>query len=371
MKKINVIVKVTDACNLRCKYCYNSESHYTREVLSLARFEKLLTLLAKDYQSIDLIWHGGEPLCAGLEFYQKAMEIEEKIYKETSAEISNLVQTNGTLINKEWVTFFKKYHFSPGISFDGVNNEDYRQQTDKTLTALDLLKKEGIQTGCLAVVADENYDVLENYKFFAEKGVSIAFSPMFNEGGGKDMQGVSAQYYVEQMKRLFDYWLYDVNGVTVKDFRSYVSMALGGNEKSCNNGSCLGKWLGITANGDIFNCGRDSMKDYRFGNIDEIDTIAELYQSEGFRNLLRGSIARRKQCMADCEYFDYCEGGCPDMAILENGLSERPGFSCECFIGIFSYVKEKMQAVFDAKTPLSQLNPTIRSVAVKCLTNYD
>lgn len=369
MKKVHVIIKVTDACNLRCKYCYNSHTHYTKEILSLERFEKLLTLLAKDYERIELVWHGGEPMSVGLDYYKKAVEIEDKIYLQTNAKIVNSMQTNGTLIDDKWVAFFKKYKFQPGISFDGLHNENYRQQTQKTLQAIQLLQKADFKVGCLAVVADESYDMLENYKYLRDLGVSVAFSPMFHEGGGEGLQGVSAEYYIQQTNKLFDYWLHDKNGTTVKDFRSFVSMAMGGYEKVCTNSSCLGKWLSITADGTLYNCGRDAIKAYPYEHIDEIQAISEAYKSEGFYQMLKGSIARRQKCKASCEYFEFCEGGCPDMAILENGLGEIPQFSCACFKGIFSHIQSKMQEIIQNKTPLDTLNPTIRAVAIKCLSD--
>ena len=70
-----IIIKPSYACNLRCKYCYNSHTKYTKEILSLERFEKLLTLLAAHYERIELVWHGGEPMSVGLDYYKKAVEI--------------------------------------------------------------------------------------------------------------------------------------------------------------------------------------------------------------------------------------------------------------------------------------------------------
>ena len=86
MKKIDLILKVTDACNLRCKYCYNSEKKYVNNIMSLDRFAKLLELLHADYSVVHVIWHGGEPLTAGLDFYRQALDEERK-----AAMVSNLL----------------------------------------------------------------------------------------------------------------------------------------------------------------------------------------------------------------------------------------------------------------------------------------
>ena len=173
------------------------------------------------------------------------------------------------------------------------------------------------------------------------------------------------------MNKLFDYWLYDKNGVGVKEFRTYVSMALGGCEKVCTNSSCLGKWLSISADGSLCNCGRYLVKEYPYGNIDDIQSISEAFRSEGFKAMLRGSIARRKKCMETCQYFQYCEGGCPDMSLIAGDLSSPSPFNCAMFIGVFTHVKAMLDQVIADKVPLDELNPTVKAIATKCLTQVD
>ena len=130
MKKVEVILKVTEACNLKCKYCYNG-CEVSKEVLSLERFKKLLLVLKTGYDHIHIIWHGGEPLCAGIDYFRKAMDIERKVNIEQSVIIENSIQTNATLINNEWIKFFNEHNFRVGISFDGINNDKYRAQSEK------------------------------------------------------------------------------------------------------------------------------------------------------------------------------------------------------------------------------------------------
>ena len=366
MSEIHIIIKATNACNLRCKYCYNSESNYGEEKLSLERFEKLLMVLAKSYSSISVMWHGGEPLYCGIDYYKAAIEVEEKVTRYTGVKFINAVQTNGTLLNKEWISFFKKHDFKPGLSFDGMNNDKYRQCADKTLRGIELLKKSGIKFGCMAVVADDEYDILENYKYFAERSIPVEFSPVIREGGAKDSGGISAKRYAEEMIKLFDYWLYDKSGVDIRTFNSYFAMAMGYMFRVCAHNSCIGRYLGISPDGTIYNCSRHSVQQYPFGNIDDIEDVSELFKSEGFKNLLIGSISRRKKCSEICEYFEYCGGGCPDVAIAEGNLREIPESSCYCFKAVFDHVKGVVERLKAESLDLSKLNPSIKQTLAKC-----
>jgi uncharacterized protein len=365
MKKIEVILKVTDACNLRCKYCYNSEKAYVKNCLSLEHFEKLLNVLLTGYNMIHIIWHGGEPLCAGIDYFRKAMDVERRIQIQNGVTIENSIQTNGTLIDREWVRFFKEHGFRVGISFDGIDNEAYRGQTEKTRNAMRLLREAGLRFGCNAVVSHNDYDLKANYQFFKEQGISFDFSPLLSEGGGKSMPSTQVVAYAEKLCRLFDEWIYDTDGVSVRTFSLYLNLASGGRFRVCTCASCHLKYLSIAPDGTVYNCGRDSVGQYPFGKIDEFETTAQIFASEGARALIGGSVRRREKCKASCEYFSVCAGGCADIAIMENGLENMPTDFCYTFKTVYKHVSETFARITAEKTPLSQLNPTVKAVLAR------
>ena len=359
MKSIRVVIKTTNACNMRCKYCYNSESEYVKEVLPIERFDKLMRLLAQEYTTISVIWHGGEPLCCGIDYFRQAMKIEDELSSVMGVKIENSVQTNGTLINNEWIKFFTKYNWKVGVSFDGVDNDKYRQLTDKTLAALDLLKKHNVKHAVMAVVS-EGYDLEANYDYFKQMGLGFEFSPLFSEGGGKDLN--AAAHFAEDCNKLFDRWLFDTEGVNVRLFYAYTALAVGSPYRTCCHGSCLTKFLGISPDGTLYNCSRHSVMEYPFGNVDDMQSISEAFNSEGFYRLLKGSVERRRKCKESCDLFQYCGGGCTDAAIIENGLTEIPEQSCHTFRIIFEHIKAAIERVIADKVPLDKLNPTLRKL---------
>lgn len=58
----------------------------------------------KETPVIDFIWHGGEPMMRGLDFYQSALQLQQQ--QPSNTPIQNTIQTNGTLINDRWAAFF-------------------------------------------------------------------------------------------------------------------------------------------------------------------------------------------------------------------------------------------------------------------------
>lgn len=373
MDRINIIIKTTNNCNLRCKYCYNGDTHFVKEFLDIASVRRLFEILAADFREISVVWHGGEPMSCGLDFFRQVVEIENQLksYKGNTITFTNSIQTNGTLIDEEWIAFFKKHKFKVGISFDGIRNEQYRQMTDKVLESMQLMKKNGMGVSCLAVVADDDYDMVENYKYFAAQGIPVEFSYLFMEGSATKLKPLSAESYVRKYKELIDYWFDDQNGVGIRLIESYVAMALGSYFRICGNSSCHGKYLSIWPNGDIYNCARASMSAYPFGNVRSISSYSDILKSNGFAELLKGSIARRSACQEGCPYFAECAGGCADCAISEGQLDTPPAFSCYCFKNLYPYVKEKVEALKANGTPLKVCNPALKKTLIRCMSVSD
>jgi uncharacterized protein len=86
---------------------------------------------------VTVSWQGGEPTLMGLDFYRKAMALEEK-YRRPEMTFLNTMQTNGTLLDDEWCEFFVEHDFLIGLSID-VSGERY---VDLELEALGMMKRD-------------------------------------------------------------------------------------------------------------------------------------------------------------------------------------------------------------------------------------
>ena len=119
------IVEPTHGCNLECKYCYlnkNAESG-RMDVKTLKNSIVGVSEFIGKCKTIDFLWHGGEPLLGGIDFFKKVIIIQKEMGEDYTFE--NTIQTNGTLITEEIADFFRDYKFNVGLSLDGpeeINN---------------------------------------------------------------------------------------------------------------------------------------------------------------------------------------------------------------------------------------------------------
>lgn len=97
---------VGSACNLDCVYCYylgkSSVKGGSQRTMSDSTLEEYIRqyISANQVDTVSFCWHGGEPLLAGIEFFEKAIRLQKK-YAD-GKKIENVIQTNGTLIDTDW-----------------------------------------------------------------------------------------------------------------------------------------------------------------------------------------------------------------------------------------------------------------------------
>jgi uncharacterized protein len=122
-----VILKVAQRCNLNCTYCYvynrGDSSWKSRPVFVSPKVVKALArrivehcdTYGLDRFVIEL--HGGEPLLLGRRRMQELIDVLRRDC--SGVHIDFLLQTNGLLLDEDWLKFFDGNGMGFGISCDG------------------------------------------------------------------------------------------------------------------------------------------------------------------------------------------------------------------------------------------------------------
>ena len=342
-KPLYVMAKPAGAqCNLRCRYCYYLEkSRLYPETTHHQMSDELLELFTRQYieaqtqPEIVFTWHGGEPLLRPIGFYRKALAYQRAYARGRS--VSNSIQTNGTLLNDEWCSFFHDNGWLVGISIDGPQayHDQYRLTADnrpshsEVMRGIELLQKHQVEWNAMAVVNAANADhPLEFYQFFREIGCQyLQFSPvverLVNHADGRQLatmtneeapltpSSVRPDQWGDFLIALFNQWVrHDVGQIFVELFDCTLANWCGVRPGTCSFAETCGGNAVVEHNGDVYACDHFVYPRYLLGNLFR-DRLADLMQSPSqvrFGIDKRNSLPRK--CLR-CEVLQLCHGGCP------------------------------------------------------------
>lgn len=364
MNTFTLIIKPTSECNLRCQYCYHETTHYETGIMGTDLLENIISKAQRMYSEVKYIWHGGEPLLCGIDFFKKIVELQEK-YKKDESKIVNIIQTNGTLITSEFCDFFNEHDFFIGISFDGISTNMARQGTEKVLKAFELLNKKKVRYATISVIHNKNLDKqIEMYEYFKANGLASKFNPLSVAGAvymNKDLV-LDEDKYIDSLIEFIKYWMHDQNAVMNTTANQYVRLALGLPVKECLFTSCLYHWVSINHKGELYPCGRDYDEKYCMGNIEDYENIAEAFNSDAYKKLAIESIIRRQKCQENCSIYPVCNGGCNNDAMHENGVTEIDGFMCKVRKKIIPLIQNELKELEENPVFRERLNIFIKEM---------
>lgn len=319
-----IIKPVNFACNLSCSYCYtkgiNDHRSENFKIMSNSTLGRVINFFCSEREYTEFIWHGGEPLLAGLNFYEEAIRYQLPWIRK-GKKIANSIQSNGTLLDEKWVDFFRTNNFRVGVSIDGIpeHHNEMRKYKDGTgsfndvMMGIKLLQEADIFSGIICCVNTYNHRFpIETLNFFVSNGIKKL---KFNRIRGKLNKvrvpdgSISFEKYVTFLLSVLDYWIkIDDTELEIRELQCIIELMLGGITRDCViSGECH-KYCTVYSDGSIYSC--DSFpkrEDLRFGTV--IDTPEEIKTSITFQKFLTLSNAMRNQCDT-CEWYNICRGGC-------------------------------------------------------------
>jgi uncharacterized protein len=373
-----LVIQPTALCNLDCRYCYVPDRQNPAR-LPLSLLEQLLvavrsSLLTRDQTRLRILWHAGEPLAAGIDFYRKAFELTDRLVGDRF-QVRHAMQSNGTLINDAWCTLFRTYKVRVGVSLDGpeaVHDANRKRlggggSFTRTMRGIELLRAHGFRVNVLSVLTTQNIDIPEEmFHFFLRHDLRrVAFNVEEIEGPNLQssllpvatgIASARARYgafmrrfcalNVEHGRPLVIRELLSLAGL-IRAWRSdaeHVPHAperrLGGILTVSRDGA-VSSWSPELASGAPGDPGR-----FVLGNIRDTGSIDELLAGDRARAIQEEVDQGIAQCRAECEYFGVCGGGSPG-----NKFYERGTFATAETLKCALQTKELVEVLVGAPTP--------------------
>ncbi len=309
-----VHLKLTNGCNLRCKYCY-AKSGRNSNILNFEELTQLASDVSSLSHSVEYVLSGGEPL-----LHPHCLDFAELVKNKGNA--AHLL-SNGTLINETNVARIVECCDLIKISLDGANEETHSFTRGannflKVTRAIDLLNKHNANV--LIAMTVTRHNLHEIPKLVGRYGSQLTFQPFFHAGRGNahtDLALTGKEYYDA---------LYLTAGVSPMGAvdrilfhartRGIFKCAIGDSE------------ISISQNGDVFPC--QMLEDPLFlaGNIFET-SLKDIYnKSTVLKEVCQLDVNNIKGCES-CPVKLICGGACRARTYHENGQINISGHFCE------------------------------------------
>lgn len=358
MKSCNVILDLTEDCNLRCKYCYINGGD-NKNAMSLNTAINVVKKFSNSYNNgiVHLLFHGGEPML----MYPVMQSVVEYIEKNNINNLRLYIQTNGMNINEDVAVFLKNKNIHPCISIDGFTPEtnatrispvfNCEDTTRKILQGLDCLLSCGNDVSTICVLSKINVEYVKEYlNECANRGISlISMNPIIKLGRSllnenlllSNSQIIEAYIKViEQLNKLLsegkeimerNVYYYCRRFFTKRP--EYVCM-----NTPCGAGSCV---FVIKCNGDIYPCSDFSFNsNLRLGNVNNktLFSVEKDQSIDLLYSLYNDRLEHNVQCRM-CSIKDRCPSGCSARKYLASGnLDGAKDPLCEVYKELYNYL---------------------------------
>ena len=357
----HVMIIPTLNCPSNCKYCWGSENK--REMMDTQIIDQIITWLG-DFRDdkVHFTFHGGEPLLAGYDFYEYALE---KLSKLDNFEGFSL-QSNIWLLTEELIDLFIKYGVVVSTSIDGPKEiNDYQRGEgyfDKTMSKFRLAKEKGLIINFVLTVTDYSKDFSDElYDFFKNERMSLKIHAALPSlrGDNADPWALDQEEHGKLLVDWLDKYLYDLDKFSVMDLDHICKSTLRRRGTLCTFADCIGTTLAVGSDGSIYPCYRFvGMPEYVLGNVSTNPSFDDLKESNAWAKLQQFREYVDENCKK-CKYVKYCEGGCPYNAIVAYQTPEAVDPQCTAYKMIFGEVSKRMNKEF-AKSAFGMGAPTPR-----------
>jgi uncharacterized protein len=381
----HLLAKPTGAvCNLDCSYCFflSKEMLYPGSRFRMADdlLEAYLRQLIEAHTTpeVTVAWQGGEPTLMGLDFFRRSVELAEQ-YLRPGQRAVYTIQTNGTLLDPEWASFFREHDFLVGISIDGPRelhdayrvNKGGKGSFDQVMAGLAHLKDAGVEWNALTTIHAANGDRGgEVYRFLRDECGArfIQFIPIIErvaeasedgavpwtswrdrplyvqEGERVTGRSVTAEQYGRFLIDVFEEWVRrDVGEVYVQMFDVALANWYGEPPSLCIHSETCGVALALEHTGDLYSCDHFVEPAYRLGNIRETH-MRDLVASEQQRRFGEDKRDTLPPYCLSCDVRFACHGGCPKDRFIETPDGD-PGLNylCAGYKAFFHHIDRPMR----------------------------
>jgi len=346
------------ACPARCSYCFGP---HQGPVMQKDILDKVLAVIEQIVNSelpnkeekektrsrkIKIMFHGGEPLAAGYEFWEYALFNLKRRFIYERCKIT--VQSNLWLLDEQFCRLFAEHNVEIGTSLDGPEDLNDRQRGEgyfaRTMEGIRRARASGLEVGCITTFTPQNLPYWKKiFDFLLNERIGFSIHPAVRSlENGHSSSVLSAAEFGTLLNNILDAYIEHRHDIRISSLDQICQGVAFADGKVCTFRDCLGMFLAFDPEGDIFPCQRLCGKaEWRMGNVQEYSTLEALYSSLVALRFIEHQNKVREVC-SDCRHFKWCKGGCPYNAWAANGgakVNDVRDPYCEAYGALFDRIQ--------------------------------
>jgi uncharacterized protein len=342
----HVMLVPTLGCPSNCGYCWSSEEG--SELMSIDTLKQTvnwLKTLRED--SVTVTFHGGEPLLAGLEFFQTALPLIKTELDHLKPALA--IQTNLWNMTDDLAELFSTYDIPIGSSIDGPEElNDYQRGEgyyQKTMQGYKIARAHNLKVSFICTFTSHSIKHKEEIlNYFLENDLTLKLHPSLPSmrDDNPDEWALSPEDYGELLVYLLEEYLDKMDEVEIMNIDNLAKSVFRRRGTVCTFVDCMGDTFAIGPDGSIYPCYRFvGMPDYVMGNVHDNPSLDDLAESKPWQLLMEFKDFVDTDCKR-CNYIKFCRGGCPYNALaITDAKVEAVDPHCTAYKRIFKEITDK------------------------------
>jgi uncharacterized protein len=360
-----VILKVASRCNLNCSYCYvynmadstwkGRPALMTEDVFEAALERILHQCRVTGQDRFRIAFHGGEPCLMGAGAFDRWCNRARTVLGDI-VQLHFLMQTNGTLLDSQWIDALRRHRVSVGISMDGPKEVhdaariDHRQEGSYSQVerGLKLLQDGGVSygVGCVIPLGADPLEVHHHFVRLRCNQITYLMPHYTHDTIAPIRRRFGPTPCADFLLPIFDDWWFEgTMDVQVNDLKNVARVIMGGSSYNEAIGNDPPHYVFIEADGEME--GLDNLRACSDGlskiklNVRQSDFFA-LARTETMHSTAIFEGMPLAQACRNCVEGETCAGGHLAHRYSNARGFDNPSVWCADLLKIFAHLRNRL-----------------------------
>jgi uncharacterized protein len=329
--------------------------HQPKNLFTNELYRNTITTILDGSKSdtLDIVFHGGEPLLHSAEWFDDACSFALEKANELGKKVSFSMQSNLTILRDAHVEVFKKYGLSIGVSLDGDKETHNSMRGLFSITATNIFKLQEMNlfSGVIVVISHHNWNKMPVFfKQMQEMNIRTFHMNIASAvGRGNPMEHLGTEKtftaFRDCIESMLSYKGEIIDTRMIRKLSQFLNPPKSTDDAfkqlRCDNMFCHAgvTMVAVQHDGNVFPCGcagsSGNMKNFKLDNLSIKSGNSPIEYFETLKKFHAKKEKYHNECV-HCPAKFVCEHGCP---AFDHTDPETPENTCAATKQLYNYLQ--------------------------------